>query len=86
MNHFFFLLNFSLRLPSEVGREHPGEEHRQLGRQHHPTLQGKEAFGPRKAHVRLGNPRSIHDQSQTASQVLSLNLGPGFYVTLLSDR
>ena len=42
-----------------MGREHPGEEHRQLVGQHHPAVQKQATSRSSQADELLGNPRQV---------------------------
>ena len=42
-----------------MGREHPGEEHRQLVGQHHPAVQKQAPSRSSQADELLGNPRQV---------------------------
>ena len=51
--------HFSRGLPHQMGREHPGEEHRQLVGQHHPAVQKQATSRSSQADELLGNPRQV---------------------------
>ena len=71
--------HFSRGLPHQMGREHPGEEHRQLVGQHHPAVQEQAPSRSSQADELLGNPRQVGSSINVLCRCCSDLVPLGFF-------